>query len=219
MLHTLYFKQQVRCIKPGTFVHFYDGVNLLVGDQGCGKSTVLQIICTLGGVQRAFWKHRPVNAKDVAILAGDQTPMRVFAHDFENDSARTAPSFDTMGMLGTQASLAMITMSHGEASLAIGRLISELKDQLIILDEPDAGLSPRSVLTLADSFKKAAANGCQIDGKMVPLDHHIENGQVVEILTVKDKKKPSRDWLDFVKTSAAKYHIRRELRHTEFGKE
>jgi predicted ATPase len=162
MLHTLYFKQQVRCIKPGTFVHFYDGVNLLVGDQGCGKSTVLQIICTLGGVQRAFWKHRPVNAKDVAILAGDQTPMRVFAHDFENDSARTAPSFDTMGMLGTQASLAMITMSHGEASLAIGRLISELKDQLIILDEPDAGLSPRSVLTLADSFKKAAANGCQI---------------------------------------------------------
>jgi predicted ATPase len=137
-------------------------VNLLVGDQGCGKSTVLQIICTLGGVQRAFWKHRPVNAKDVAILAGDQTPMRVFAHDFENDSARTAPSFDTMGMLGTQASLAMITMSHGEASLAIGRLISELKDQLIILDEPDAGLSPRSVLTLADSFKKAAANGCQI---------------------------------------------------------
>ena len=63
------------------------------------------------------------------------------------------------------------------------------------------------------------ATGAKVDGKMVPLDHHIENGQVVVILTVKDKKKPSRDWLDFVKTSAAKYHIRRELRHTEFGKE
>ncbi len=54
---------------------------------------------------------------------------------------------------------------------------------------------------------------------MVPLDYYIQNAEVIEILTVKDKKKPSRDWLDFVKTSNAKYHIRRELRHAEFGKE
>jgi (p)ppGpp synthase/HD superfamily hydrolase len=35
---------------------------------------------------------------------------------------------------------------------------------------------------------------------------------VIEILTEKNKKKPSRDWLDFVKTSTAKAHIRRALR-------
>lgn len=58
--------------------------------------------------------------------------------------------------------------------------------------------------------------GAKIDGKMVPLDSRIENGQVVEILTVKEKKRPSRDWLTFVKTSNAKSHIRRELRHEEF---
>lgn len=57
--------------------------------------------------------------------------------------------------------------------------------------------------------------GAKIDSKMVPLDAHIENGQVVEILTVKEKKKPSRDWLNFVRTSNAKSHIRRELRHSE----
>jgi GTP pyrophosphokinase len=60
------------------------------------------------------------------------------------------------------------------------------------------------------------ATGAKIDGKMVPLDSHIKNGQVVEILTVKDKKRPSRDWLNFVKTSNAKSHIRRELRHEVF---
>src|SRR3989344_7188997 len=62
------------------------------------------------------------------------------------------------------------------------------------------------------------AVGAKTDGKMVPLHYHIQNGQVVEILTVKEKKKPSRDWLDFVKTSSAKSHIRRELRHHEFEK-
>lgn len=61
--------------------------------------------------------------------------------------------------------------------------------------------------------------GAKANGKMVPLDYHIKNAEVIEILTVKDKKKPSRDWLDFIKTSNAKYHIRRELRHNEFGKE
>jgi len=60
------------------------------------------------------------------------------------------------------------------------------------------------------------AVGAKADGKMVPLDYHIENGQVIQILTVKEKKRPSRDWLEFVKTSSAKAHIRRELRHDEF---
>ncbi|MDP2837802.1 MAG: RelA/SpoT family protein [Candidatus Moranbacteria bacterium] len=64
------------------------------------------------------------------------------------------------------------------------------------------------------------AVGAKADGKMVPLDYHIQNGQVIEILTVKEKKKPSRDWLSFVKTSTAKSHIRHALRHheNEFGK-
>ncbi len=56
------------------------------------------------------------------------------------------------------------------------------------------------------------ANGAKVDGKMVPLDHQIKNGQVVEILTAKEHKNPSRDWLRFVKTSLAKSHIRRQLK-------
>ncbi|MBP7060765.1 MAG: bifunctional (p)ppGpp synthetase/guanosine-3',5'-bis(diphosphate) 3'-pyrophosphohydrolase [Candidatus Moranbacteria bacterium] len=63
------------------------------------------------------------------------------------------------------------------------------------------------------------ATGAKVSSRMVPLEYQIKNGEVVEILTQKEKKRPSRDWLDFVKTSNAKYHIRRELRHSEFGKE
>jgi GTP pyrophosphokinase len=46
----------------------------------------------------------------------------------------------------------------------------------------------------------------------VPLDHHIKNGEVVEILTDKGRKKPNPDWLLFVKTSIAKSHIQKQLR-------
>lgn len=56
------------------------------------------------------------------------------------------------------------------------------------------------------------AVGAKADGKMVTLDYQIRNGQVIEILTTKERKDPSRDWLRFVKTSLAKSHIRRTLK-------
>jgi len=56
------------------------------------------------------------------------------------------------------------------------------------------------------------ATGAKINNKMVSLDQHIRNGDVVEILTSKDRKSPNADWLKFVKTSNAKSHIRRELK-------
>ena len=54
--------------------------------------------------------------------------------------------------------------------------------------------------------------GAKADTKMVPLDYHIKNGEVIEILTDKNRKKPSQDWLAFVKTSIAKSHIQKQLR-------
>lgn len=59
------------------------------------------------------------------------------------------------------------------------------------------------------------ATGAKADGKIVPLNYQIRNGQVVEVLTTKDHKDPSRDWLGFVKTSVAKSHIRKALKKKE----
>jgi len=41
------------------------------------------------------------------------------------------------------------------------------------------------------------------------LDYKVKNGDVVEIITSRDPKSPSRDWLKFVRTSEAKSHIRK----------
>ncbi|NTW45837.1 MAG: bifunctional (p)ppGpp synthetase/guanosine-3',5'-bis(diphosphate) 3'-pyrophosphohydrolase [Candidatus Moranbacteria bacterium] len=63
------------------------------------------------------------------------------------------------------------------------------------------------------------AVGAKIDGKMAPLDSVIKNGQVVEILVAKDRKKPNADWLRFVKTSSAKAKIRRAQREEDAERE
>ncbi|NTW27373.1 MAG: bifunctional (p)ppGpp synthetase/guanosine-3',5'-bis(diphosphate) 3'-pyrophosphohydrolase [Candidatus Moranbacteria bacterium] len=62
------------------------------------------------------------------------------------------------------------------------------------------------------------ATGAKADGKMVPLDYQIRNGQVLEILTSKDRKLPNADWLKFVKTAVAKTHIKRELKKDTLSK-
>jgi len=57
------------------------------------------------------------------------------------------------------------------------------------------------------------AAGAKINGKMVPLDHGLHNGDVVDIIRQKNKK-PNRDWLGFVKTAGARKKIQLTLRQT-----
>lgn len=53
--------------------------------------------------------------------------------------------------------------------------------------------------------------GAKVNQKIVPLDHELQSGDVVEIIMHKGKK-PTEDWLRFVKTEQAKGHIRSALR-------
>src|SRR3989338_5333926 len=50
----------------------------------------------------------------------------------------------------------------------------------------------------------------KVNGKIVPLDYALENGDSVEIIT-SEKQEPKRQWLSFVKTSKASAKIRQAL--------
>lgn len=58
--------------------------------------------------------------------------------------------------------------------------------------------------------------GAKINGQFAPLDQELKSGDVVEIFTQKHKR-PSEDWLKFVKTSIARDHIRLALRKKYSG--
>lgn len=55
------------------------------------------------------------------------------------------------------------------------------------------------------------ASGAKVNGKLVSFNYHLQNEDMVEILTQKNKK-PSGEWLEFIKTTLARSHIRAALK-------
>ncbi len=147
MLKNVEFTRNWRCFKQGEKYEFHSGINLIVGDQGCGKSSLIEII--LKGNKNNDFAHVDANR------------IIYYAFDFEKDNPRKN-EFARESLPKFRMGLASRFHSHGETVMAILDKIKTQKDCLFIMDEPDMALSIRSIKKLIETLFIAVDNGCQI---------------------------------------------------------
>jgi len=152
MIHSIEFIEDWRCFKIGERFEFRPGVNLLVGDQGCGKSSLLQAIQAAGSKEdvcnRALKKKIKVSCE----------VCRCYMFDFEEDNPRTKSYFGD----NIHFQVASKFSSHGECNLAMLHALEEAADCLVMMDEPDAALSIRSCGVLTRQFRGVASRNSQV---------------------------------------------------------
>lgn len=147
MIRNLKLVKSWRGLNPGFAIEFKPGMNVLVGDQGCGKSSVLDLLRSR--------RHE-------VCLIEESAGTKVLAYDFEKDNTRTATAFAEDINLGIQVQTLFV--SHGQASvLTLADIFKRTKGpSTVLLDEPDMGLSIRSCRAVSGYLSAATQAGHQV---------------------------------------------------------
>ena len=100
-----------------------------------------------------------------------------------------------------------------------GNLLHDLKSDL--LPEEVFAFTPKgdvinlpagaTCIDFAYAIHSAVGNrmvSCKVNNRMVPIDHIVSTGEIIEVILGPADKGPSRDWLKIVRTSEAKSKIR-----------
>ncbi|WP_019241842.1 MULTISPECIES: AAA family ATPase [Bacillus] len=160
-------------VKNLTQLQFHPNVTFLIGENGSGKSTILEAIATSygfnpeGGTRNfnfsSFSSHSTLHDY-IRVVKGAERPLDGFffrAESFYNVATNIEElNREVPGLLNSYGGTSLHAQSHGESFMSI--FLHRFRgNSMYILDEPEAALSPSRQLTFIARLHELVEQGCQ----------------------------------------------------------
>jgi predicted ATPase len=177
------FGKDFRCYKKGDLIDFKAGINLLVGEQGCGKSSLFYSIINWqeSGIAADFDPNSSYLFLDTESmnprLEESYKAHRNFKSWREDDKAKVESAIDRFA-------LGYNEQSHGQVMLPLLLANKDVKHKTLFFDEPEAGLSIRSQYKVLEHFRKLSKNNQLIIATHSPILIQ----EVGEVLSLEHRK-------------------------------
>ncbi|BDR81132.1 ATPase AAA [Clostridium tetani] len=155
-------------IKNLSKIEFHPKVTYIVGENGTGKSTILEAIAIAcgfnpeGGTRNINFSTNDTHSdlhKNLKLVRGVKRPYDGFflrAESFYN----VATNIDEVDALGSYGGVSLHSQSHGESFLSVIRNRFN-ENGLYILDEPEAALSPSRQMSMLVIMHELIQKNCQ----------------------------------------------------------